>query len=213
MEKTTEKMKVEKRKSALKYTLVSIAFILTAVLFFVGGLFWHTMYYGIFQNVPNNRFFCHSYSNFFQDYQTNCTIPPLSKNPFYFKNHLACEAITNQQLAEQTNRWGKVIPGKEIMLIKSDYVHFSLDFKDKILSRSTGVGQSKTEPYTIILDSHDIIQAVRPVKPENFDSADSYEFITFSKATGKGMEIWHNVANFQNLPNPDSIGSHFFQCQ
>lgn len=181
---------------------------------FIFGTFWQTLYYGYFGQIPQHTFICFNYSNFFQSYQTNCDIPSLSQKPFHFSHHLFCQAITNQQLYDRVDAMGKPMPGKEAMLIKNDYVHFTLDFHDKTLIQSVGVGQTRTEAYTIIKDSHDIIQAVQPVKLENLDIADSYTFITISKKTGKGMEVWHNLARtVGKLADPDSIGSHFFQCQ
>ena len=190
-------------------------FCITATIFFTLGLFWQTIYHGYFGKNDTETFNCFSFSNIHGVFQTNCFFPSLTaQKPFVFKNTLTCKAITNQQLGN-LDAAGHEMQGtaREILLSKSDSVTFSLDFEGDTIRQSLQPGQQKTEAYTVIKNTDDIIQATRPVKKENFTTSDSYDFMTFSKTTGKGIEVWHNVANFQNMHNSDSIGSFFFQCK
>jgi len=198
----------------IKIIFLSLIFILTGGTFFFLGLFWHTLYYGNFRHIPNN-FFWFSYNNLTESYQTNCITPPLSQRPFHFTNHLSCQNITNQYLDSKPNA-----SDLEVTFQKDDWVTFSLDYQEKILKRSRDIGSSQTmEPYTIVQDSHNIIQAVRPIKnmdttgSKSLPELGSYDFITLSKVTGKGMEVRHNLGKWMNLPNSDSITSNFFQCK
>lgn len=99
-------------------------------------------------------------------------------------------------------------------MIKSESIRFSLTFQnDKIIrSRDTG-SMDPLEDYTIIKDEHNIIQAVRPVNKENYNQVYSYEFLTFSKKSGRGMEVWQNITKNNERWTDDSIGSYFFQCE
>lgn len=190
---------------SIKHAPIIFAIIIVGAASFLLGLFWQTLYAN-FGKIPDNSFTCFSLNNLTGSYQTSCFLPLSFQQSFHFHRNLSCQAFTSQVFDESI--WGKGDPvRKMITLSKSEYITFTINFQGNTLDRSPEAGEEKAEPYTIIKDTHDIIQAIRPVKQEDLDKATSYDFITLSKRTGKGMEIWHNTSE------PYSIGSYFFQCK
>lgn len=200
------------KKSDIKkplFLLLLILAIIVIVLSFNFGLHWHATYYRYF-GIPDANLTCYSHTNLTESYQTNCVLP-LDNSFFQFKNHLECQAVTNNQFGQNNDHKRS---REEIVLIKSDYHKFSLDFKDNKIIRSKDVGSfPKNEDYTIMKDSHGIIQAMRPVQNENLDKNYEYEFISFSKNTGHGMQFWHNVKKEKEAWTDDSMAMYFFKCE
>ncbi len=188
-----------------------ILFLLVSITAFFFGTRWTTILYGI-SSIPRDKLTCFSQSNFWEDYQTNCFLPDRI-NTFTFREKLKCTAYTNQQFSESLYSL-KEGNRTTAMMIKSESIRFSLTFQnDKIIrSRDTG-SMDPLEDYTIIKDEHNIIQAVRPVNKENYNQVYSYEFLTFSKKSGRGMEVWQNITKNNERWTDDSIGSYFFQCE
>lgn len=194
-----------------KPILIFLIFLTILSTVFYLGLHWHTVLYS-FSKIPREKLTCFSHSNFWEDYQTNCFIPDRGYD-FKFKERLECKTYTNQQFNEElySEKDGN---RTTTMMIKSDSVRFTLTFQgDKIIRSHENGSMDSLEDYTIIKDENNIIQAVRPANKENYNSVYSYEFLTFSKKSGKGMEVWQNVPKDDERWTNDGIGSYFFQCE
>lgn len=189
---------------------------LTIILLFFLNCFFVFLLYKRTINVSSvipsfASFTCKSLNNLTETYQLDCQIP-VDKTPFVFKDHLNCQALTNHQML--TNRDNKSYR-QQITIIKSDYLKFTLDFKGKELVRSLHTGGiARKEHYTITKNANGVIQAMRPIKEKSIEEEIQYEMLTFSKNTGHGMEVWHNVPSKDPHESwrQDSIGSYFFRC-
>jgi len=145
-------------------------------------------------------------------YQTTCFVPTVYDEPFTYTDHLTCAVQTNLTYSGEIWEAGDQERGI-ITHSQSDYFSFSLERAGNELIRSLDPGTSKTENYTIIRENDYLLQAVRP-QPGSADTApDAFEFLTLSKQSGRGMEVWQNNLSFADFPYSEGIGSFTFACR
>jgi hypothetical protein len=192
-----------------KLTIIILLIHILAITAFMLGVKWHELLYNSY-GFPKDKMVCYGHNNYLESYQTDCILPDAVK-PFAFKNHLQCHTLTNQQYDQTNVRFDKT-QKNAIFFTKTDYIDFTIDISKDSIIRSLDPGTERSEPYKIIINSHDIIQAVRPSKTAGLDEEHQYEFITFSKTNGKGMEVWQNVSQKES-PTTNAISSFFFQCE
>jgi len=133
---------------------------------------------------------------------------------YVFSNHLSCHLLTNHQLHDVNQQYELASPTKynEISLIKTDYVNFTLDLnytKNEIV-RSKEPGEPNKNPYSIIQNDTKVVNAIRKTHIDDIFGY-QYEYITFSKKSGKGVSSWINTQDYSS--DRDSLASEFFQCE
>jgi hypothetical protein len=103
--------------------------------------------------------------------ETKCYFP-VETNSYQFQNHLECQGITSHYL--QKNYQAKALgppsssySGLWTSSKKDDTYSFTLDFSNDTVVRSRLHRGEIPDPFKIVQDSEDIIQAVRPTKDNN----------------------------------------------
>lgn len=199
--------------------LVFVIVLLLVSVSFLIGLYWHTIILRI-STINPSHLRCLGLNNLSETYQVDCYFPVTSQTQnFEFKQKLDCNILTNSQFNNGGEEFSlhKNMPNPEydnynnITLIKSDYRNFSLDFSQpNQITQSSEPGEPHKEPYSINSESENIVHAERIFTPNDF-FGETYEYITVSKTSGKGMKTWVNTDR-DDLEN-DSMVIDFFQCE
>ncbi len=208
-------MRAKRKKGVNKtyFLIFSLVFLISVIIVsFLVGLHWHGT---IVRKIPPKKLTCQEHNNFWETYQIDCYSPLTEKQKnFIFSNRLTCSLLTNNQLMDVDKKYEKKLPKSyhEIVLIKTDYVNFTLDFdlQNNEIIRSREPGEPMKNPYEIIQNDENIISAIRKNKFDDFFGYE-YQYIMLSKKTGKGISTWANTEDFK--PDSDSINTEFFQCE
>jgi hypothetical protein len=196
------------KRSPHKKIQLIVAAVFISFLSFLFGIHWHgTIGSEMINRRMINNLFCYGHTNFLETFQLNCHSPQVSTFGA-FKNHMNCQALTNHQM---TNSRSPTHTDNEFTIVKADYVKFTLDIDSETstIVQSPQPGESAKEPYKVIQNDEDNVQAIRTAAIDDF-YGHVYEYMTLSKKTGKGMLVWTNTDD--NIPQGDSISSTFFQC-
>jgi hypothetical protein len=195
-----------------KIFILVILFLIAIVVSFNFGLHWNGT---LATKITPKKLTCYGHNNFWETYQVDCYSPLNDKQKkFVFTDHLKCSLITNYQLYNVNSKYQLDTPPtfNGILLIKTDYRNFNLDFdySHNEIQRSRDPGEPVKDPYVIIQNDNNVINAIRKTKLSDFFGYE-YQFITFSKKTGKGIIAWTNTQDYSS--NQDSFAAEFFQCE
>lgn len=199
-------------KVLIKLIFFLLLFIFLLIGSFLFGLHWHGT---IAQKINPDKLMCWGHNNLWETFQVDCYYPLNKKQTkFKFSKEIKCSLITNSQLFNDNSKYqpGKQLKYNGVSLIKTDYRNFVLkfDYPNNEVIKSFDPGEPLKEPFVIIQNDNNVINAIRKTKIDDFFGYE-YQYLTLSKKTGKGIISWLNTENFNS--DEDSIASEFFQCQ